>query len=110
MFAGRLVCGWIVVSGLAAGAFCQSYIQFSVVEGEPTSPNSINQKGEIAGSYGKASNSSRGFVRRRGGMIESFDVPGSSGTFASSITFEGAITGYFNDGRDARGSCRACLE
>jgi hypothetical protein len=49
MFAERLVCSWIGAFGFAAGAFCQTYAQFSV--GSATSPNSINEKGGIAGSY-----------------------------------------------------------
>ena len=30
MFAKRLICWWIGALGLAAGAFCQTYLQFSV--------------------------------------------------------------------------------
>jgi hypothetical protein len=30
MFAERLICSWIGAFGLAAGAFCQTYVQFSV--------------------------------------------------------------------------------
>ena len=50
MFAQRLVCSWIGAFGLAAGAFCQTYVQFSV--GFTTIRTSINDKGEIAGWYG----------------------------------------------------------
>jgi hypothetical protein len=49
MFAERLICSWIGALGLAAGAFCQTYVQFSVDAG--TGPSSINEKGEIAGTY-----------------------------------------------------------
>jgi hypothetical protein len=48
MFAKTLMCSWIGTLGLAAGAFCQTYVPISV-DGEAT-PSSINKKGEIAGS------------------------------------------------------------
>ena len=46
MFAARLICSWIGALGLAAGAFCQTYVQFSI-DGGPI-PRSINEKGEIS--------------------------------------------------------------
>jgi len=42
MFAERLLCSWIGVLGLAAGAFCQTYVQIAV-DGEAT-PSSINKR------------------------------------------------------------------
>jgi hypothetical protein len=93
MFAARLVCSWIGAFGLATGVFCQTYVTFSV--GINLSVSSINEKGEIAGYYQDASHLMHGFVRRLGGEIVSFDVPGSSETFAQSINDEGTITGYY---------------
>ena len=52
MFAERLICSWIGALGVAAGAFCQTYVQFSVDDG--TSPYSLNEKGKIAGTGGAA--------------------------------------------------------
>src|SRR5215469_3703058 len=46
MFAERLVCSWIGAFGLAVGAFCQTYVQFSVIEGTTTEAISINANGE----------------------------------------------------------------
>jgi hypothetical protein len=93
MFAERLICSWIGALCLAAGAFCQTYVQISV--DASTSPMSINKKGEIAGSYSDFAGNGHGFVRDPGGAITTFDVPGSSNTQAFSINDEGAITGIY---------------
>jgi hypothetical protein len=45
MFAERLICSWIGALGLAAGAFCQTYVQLS--PGSNNFVTGINQKGEI---------------------------------------------------------------
>jgi hypothetical protein len=96
MISERLIRSWIGAFGLASGAFCQTYVQISV--GASTTPTSINEKGEIAGSYGDlGSPISHGFVRDPGGALTTFDVPGSSSTLASSINDEGVITGSFTD-------------
>jgi hypothetical protein len=52
MFAERLICSWIGALGVAAGAFCQTYVQSSVDDG--TSLYSLNEKGKIAGTGGAA--------------------------------------------------------
>src|SRR6516225_4659584 len=92
MSAERLICSWIGALGLAAGAFCQTYDQFSVEK--DTIPGSINEKGEIAGTYVDVALGFHGFVRDPGGKITAFDVPGSFGsTRAISINAAGAITG-----------------
>jgi hypothetical protein len=98
MFGARLICSWIGAFGLAAGAFGQTYVQILV--DESTFPNSINEKGDIAGYYYDFAGVTRGFVRSaEGGTITSFDVPGPTvvGTIASSINAVGAITGYYVD-------------
>src|SRR5215469_7541504 len=96
MFAERLICSCIGALGLAACAFCQTYVQFSIDAGPI--PGSINQKGEIAGSYSDFAGHNHGFVRDPGGKITAFDVPGSfSSTRAISINAGGAITGTFID-------------
>jgi hypothetical protein len=91
MFAARLICAL----GLAAGAFCQTYVQFSV--DQSTFPQSINENGEIAGYYLDFASHYHGFVRDPVGTITTFDVPGSSITQAFSINDEGAITGSFTN-------------
>ena len=93
MFAERLVCSWIGAFGLAAGAFCQTYVQISV--DRSLIPESINEKGEIAGYYSGFVTLNHGFVRNPGGMITVFDPPGSSFTTAFSINDKGAITGIY---------------
>jgi hypothetical protein len=100
MFAAKLMRSWIGALVLTPGAFCQTFIPFSVMPsvGSATIPASINRKGEIAGIYGNFSvygSSVHGFVREPGGAITTFDVPGSStgATSVSSINDEGAITG-----------------
>jgi hypothetical protein len=93
MFAERFICSWIGAFGLAAGAFCQTYVQFSIDRG--IIQTSINKKGQIAGTYVDFAGNSHGFVRHPGGKITTFDVPGSSGTRGDSINDVGAITGTY---------------
>jgi hypothetical protein len=81
MFAEELVCSRIGAFGLAAGAFCQTYVQFSIDNG--TIPGSINEKGAIAGTYVDFAKGFHGFVRDPGGKITAFDVPGSFGVGSS---------------------------
>jgi uncharacterized membrane protein len=96
MFAERLICSWIVALGLAAGAFCQTDVDFSIDGG--ATPTSINEKGEIAGwYYSDFAGHNHGFVRNPGGTITIFDPPESQGTTAFSINEKGAITGSFTD-------------
>jgi hypothetical protein len=93
MFAGRLICSWIGALGLAAGAFCQTYVQFSI-DGGPF-PQSINEKGEIAGTYNDFAGNRHGFVRDPNGTITTFDPPGSLSTGVGGINDEGTITGSY---------------
>jgi hypothetical protein len=96
MFAARLVCSWIGALGLAAGAFCQTYVPFSLGQFTTPLPLGINEKGEVAGLFTvNFSFPQHGFVRDPGGTITTFDVPGSSATTAYSINNEGAITGFY---------------
>jgi hypothetical protein len=104
MFAQRIMCSWIGAFGLAAGAFCQSYVQLSIAtvgHNTFTSPASINRKGEIAGTYIDQFGY-RGFLRDAGGTLTSFDVYGvPDGTKAYSINDQGAITGSYTGFPDA---------
>jgi hypothetical protein len=61
---------------------------------------SINAKGAITGYYCTSFTPAgacvaHGFLRRPGGTIISFDVPGSTGTLSFSINDMGAITGSY---------------
>jgi hypothetical protein len=91
MFARRLICLWIGAFGLAAGAFCQTYVGINL--GGSTFPISINGAGVIAGYYLRIG-VPQAFVRDTAGTITEFSVPGSTGfTEPSSINAAGAITG-----------------
>jgi hypothetical protein len=82
--------------GLAAGAFCQTYVQFSV--GSANFATGINEKGEIVGYYGDIQpipGHFQGFVRDPNGKLTSFD-PGFD-TVMASINNKGAITGAYAD-------------
>jgi hypothetical protein len=68
MFAARLICSWIGALGLAAGAFCQTYVQFPEIEGTTTVASSINENGEIVGTYNDGQRT-HGFVRRPDGTF-----------------------------------------
>ena len=105
MFAERLICSWIGGLGLAAGAFCQTYVQFSADQ-RPTIPVSINSEGAVTGAYFGTIGNPHGFVRDPGGTITTFDVPGSFETFPFSINDEGAITGVYTDSGGQHGYVR----
>ena len=65
MFAQRLICSWIGTLALAAG---QTYVQFPEIEGTTTVASSINENGEIVGTYNDGQRT-HGFVRRPDGTF-----------------------------------------
>ena len=69
-----------------------------------TTPQGINQAGELAGYYGDAKGVVHGFVRHKDGAFDSFDAPGAShtgdlGTFIMSINKYGDLAGYYYAGQ-----------
>jgi hypothetical protein len=60
------------------------------------SPRSINAAGEICGEYEDASSGTRGFVRRKNGIFETFEVPSSNATFPIAINNKGEIAGSYS--------------
>jgi hypothetical protein len=70
---------------------------FDVAGAATTSPSSINDEGEIAGSWTDFANHTHGFVRYEDGTITSFDAPGSVLTIAASINSHGEIAGEYYD-------------
>jgi hypothetical protein len=64
-----------------------------------TSPSSINDLGEITGSYYDVNGVSHGFLRSPEGKFTSFDVPGEGGygSTPSAINLEGAVVGYYTN-------------
>lgn len=78
----------------------------------PASHSAINKSGAITGSYSAAADgTSRGFLRAPDGKYTTFSVSGASsgpdyGTFPLSMNDDGAITGYFTEGKDA---CRGFI-
>jgi hypothetical protein len=60
-------------------------------------PMSVNDLGEIAGSYSDSNYVQHGFVRTPEGSFVTIDPPGSVGTQPESINDLGAITGYYVD-------------
>jgi hypothetical protein len=87
--------------GLAAGAFCQTYVPFFVDGG--TFPSSINEKGAIAGAYSDFAGNLHGFLRDAAGTITPFDVPNSDRTQANSINAAGVMTGSYTTPLDFPG-------
>jgi probable HAF family extracellular repeat protein len=57
---------------------------------------SIDQAGDIAGSYMDATGVQHGFVRNPYGTVTSFDPPEGKGTTATSINDGGAIAGFYH--------------
>jgi uncharacterized membrane protein len=63
-----------------------------------TSPSSINDLGEIAGSYNDSSGVSHGFLRAADGRFTRIDVPGNgNNTYPIAINVEGTVAGYYLD-------------
>ena len=67
-----------------------------------TSPESINDSGEVTGTYDDSGGVFHGFLRSASGTYTSFDAPNSGtgrsqGTVGSSINGTSAIAGYYSD-------------
>jgi hypothetical protein len=60
-------------------------------------PVSLNDRGEIAGSYVDSNNVQHGFLRTPDGASVTVDPPGSTVTQPESINNSGAIVGYYRD-------------
>ena len=58
---------------------------------------SINNRGEVAGSYGKTQTTFHGFVRDARGTIITSDPPGATSTEAFSINNRGEVAGVYFD-------------
>jgi hypothetical protein len=69
--------------------------------GKDTFTAGINASGEVTGSY--STSPVHGFLRDTSGVITTIDPPGSTGTFLTSISDSGAITGFFVDGSGSHG-------
>src|SRR6266403_1512257 len=96
---GLAVCAVLAVSLLASssGTFSDSEdITTFDVEGATygTLPSSINEEGEIVGTYVDTQFLNHGIVRSKHGAIRTVDAPGLL-TFPMSINDENAITGNY---------------
>ena len=60
-----------------------------------TGPHSINSRGEIAGTFSHGLEPTKGFVRHANGNFSVFSVPGSFGTTAHQINYQGFVTGWW---------------
>jgi hypothetical protein len=102
-----LVVGVFLALGLALVASAQQrprFITFDPSGSQGTYPSGISDVGVITGDYYDSNSVSHGFVRTPDGEIKTLDAPGAGstpglglGTFPSSITSAGAITGYYTD-------------
>ena len=75
-------------------------------DGQGTSPQAINDEGEVTGTYTDANNVIHGFVRARNGSFTTFDVPGActaspppadcafNGTGPNGINALGVVSGW----------------
>src|SRR5262249_42759590 len=60
-----------------------------------TFPNAISSNGEIVG-YFTDTNGNHAFSRSKTGVITSFDIPGSNGTFPGSVNTLGQMAGSYD--------------
>ena len=68
--------------------------------GQGTTPQSINDAGEITGYFKDSTSVLHGFVRHKNGAFTTFEAPGASkkatlGTFPQSINDQGGVVGYY---------------
>jgi uncharacterized membrane protein len=61
-----------------------------------TGPNSINNGGQIVGSYVDADVAYHGFLRDKAGRFTTIDIPGAKGTGISRINDRGQIAGRYS--------------
>lgn len=94
-----IICAAAIGLGSAAQAK-PKFVTFTVADGLPTNPTSINAKGVVTGTYDFSGNY-KGFVRQPDGTIETFQVPGALYTDPTSINTKGEITGRYST--EARG-------
>jgi hypothetical protein len=81
------------------GTIVTSLVPHQVLGGVPlTTPHrlSINQAGDITGSYTDTAGVQHGFVRNPYGTLTSFDPPEGEQTTATSINDTGAIAGFYH--------------
>ena len=71
-----------------------------------TFPSGLNDSGTIAGWYSDAAGAVHGFTTRSGGY-DTFDVPGSSGTYPYVITADGTLGGGYLAGGQQTGFLRS---
>jgi probable HAF family extracellular repeat protein len=84
---------WIGTLGLAAGAFCQTYPFYTVVDlGPNTIATAINDSGQVTG-FSSATN--QGFIYSNGVMVALPSFPGTTSvqSVALGINKSGAVTG-----------------
>jgi hypothetical protein len=63
-----------------------------------THATGMNLEGQITGYYATADGRYHGFLRRRTGIIESFEIPAANnGIFPRDINDLGQIVGYYQD-------------
>jgi hypothetical protein len=74
-----------------------NYTTFDVAGGTAVVSASLNQSGEIAGTYyAPPGFTGHGYVRDAAGNITTFDVPGALDTNVAGINATGQTTGYYN--------------
>jgi len=74
-----------------------NYTTFDVTGGTAVVSASLNQSGEIAGTYyAPPGLTGHGYVRDAAGTITTFDVPGALDTYVIGINASGQTTGYYN--------------
>src|SRR5947209_10057926 len=100
---------------LATPGQAQTVTLFDVPNGLATAPSSINNRGDVTGSYVQGVTAANqplyhGFVRDRSGAITVFDAPNSSSTIPVAVTESGDVAGYFadTDTKQVRGFTRDC--
>lgn len=104
------VVGSALVTSLPQGAAVQGYVSSGnsyivlTVGGVPTDPRSINNRGDVVGSFGGRPDqiSRQGFLYSAGATI-TFTVPGSTNTFPLAINDRGEIAGTYTTATSTRG-------
>jgi uncharacterized membrane protein len=90
----RLIVATIaLVTSLPTAAFATHLVTFTIPGATTLTARSINDKGDVAGTFTDSNAVDHGFVRKHNGTLTTFDV-GNTGTIAIGIAYDGVSTGW----------------
>jgi hypothetical protein len=92
-------------------AHAQTFLSFDAPgagtsDGQGTFPVAINRSGLIVGNFVDASGAQHGFMRATDGTFTTFDPPGSTGTYVTTVNSKGLVVGWYETSTSTFGFLR----